>query len=122
MIAVGDATGMTLGHFDGILFLILFAGYIGQMCIRDRDYLFQMAGKQRWEKCHLMAACVRKAHICHGSHRLKIEMAILQYVSSQRMQATVRLMNQAKHRQAWEWYFINHLAQCAIAEPYCRCV
>ena len=31
MIAVGDATGMTLGHFDGILFLILFAGYIGLM-------------------------------------------------------------------------------------------
>ena len=26
-----DATGMTLGHFDGILFLILFAGYIGLM-------------------------------------------------------------------------------------------
>ena len=31
MIAVGDASGMTLGHFDGILFLILFAGYIGLM-------------------------------------------------------------------------------------------
>lgn len=31
MIAVGDATGMTLGRFDGILFLILFAGYIGLM-------------------------------------------------------------------------------------------
>ena len=34
MIAVGDATGMTLGHFDGILFLILFAGYIGAMKAR----------------------------------------------------------------------------------------
>ena len=31
MIAVGDASGMTLGRFDGILFLILFAGYIGLM-------------------------------------------------------------------------------------------
>ena len=66
-----------------------------------------------------MAVCVRKAHICHGFPRLKIETAILQYVSSQRMQATVLLMNQAKHRQVWVWYFINHLVQCAIAEPYC---
>lgn len=48
-----------------------------------------------------------------------METAILQYVSRQRMQATVLLMNQAKHRQVWAWYFINHLAQCAIAEPYC---
>ena len=31
MIAVGDASGMTLGHFDGILFLTLFAVYIGLM-------------------------------------------------------------------------------------------
>ena len=31
MIAVGDESGMTLGHFDGILFLILFAGYNGLM-------------------------------------------------------------------------------------------
>lgn len=31
ILAIGDASGMTLGHFDGILFLILFAGYIGLM-------------------------------------------------------------------------------------------
>lgn len=28
---IGDTFGMTLGHLDGILFLILFAGYIGLM-------------------------------------------------------------------------------------------
>ena len=31
ILAIGDASGMTLGHLDGILFLILFAGYIGLM-------------------------------------------------------------------------------------------
>ena len=31
ILAIGDTSGMTLGHLDGILFLILFAGYIGLM-------------------------------------------------------------------------------------------
>ncbi len=31
ILAIGDASGMTLGHLDGIIFLILFAGYIGLM-------------------------------------------------------------------------------------------
>ena len=31
IIGVGDKTGMTLGHFDGVIFLIVFAGYIFSM-------------------------------------------------------------------------------------------
>ena len=31
IIGVGDKTGMTLGHFDGVIFLIVFAGYIFYM-------------------------------------------------------------------------------------------
>ena len=31
ILAIGDASGMTLGRLDGILFLVLFAGYIGLM-------------------------------------------------------------------------------------------
>ena len=31
IVGIGDTFGMTLGHLDGILFLILFAGYIGLM-------------------------------------------------------------------------------------------
>ncbi len=31
ILAIGDVSGMTLGRLDGILFLVLFAGYIGLM-------------------------------------------------------------------------------------------
>ena len=31
ILAIGDASGMTLGHLDGAIFLLLFAGYIGMM-------------------------------------------------------------------------------------------
>lgn len=31
IIGVGDKTGMTLGHFDGVIFLLVFAGYIFYM-------------------------------------------------------------------------------------------
>ncbi len=31
ILAIGDASGMTLGRLDGIVFLLLFAGYIGLM-------------------------------------------------------------------------------------------
>ena len=46
---IGDTFGMTLGHLDGILFLILFAGYIGLM-LKSALSARSQEQKEEWKR------------------------------------------------------------------------